>query len=82
MYFSAPWCGPCKTFKPVLEEVMSGFTDVEFEKIDVDENPELTADHAVRSIPTTVMFANGEEIFRQTGVIGKAWLTNYIETNK
>jgi len=82
MYFSAPWCGPCRAYKPVLEEVMTGFNDVEFQKVDVDEESQLAADYAIRSIPTTVMFKEGSEIFRQTGVIGKAWLTNYIQNNK
>jgi thioredoxin 1 len=69
-------------YKPVLEEVMTGFTDVEFQKVDVDEESELSADYGIRSIPTTMMFKEGEEIFRQTGPIGKNWLTNYIENNK
>ncbi len=82
MYFSAPWCAPCRVYKPVLEEVMQAFPDVEFQKVDVDKDSELSADHAVRSIPTTIMFINGKEAFRQTGPIGKNWLTNYIENNK
>jgi thioredoxin 1 len=69
-------------YKPVLEEVMTGFADVEFQKVDVDDESQLAADHAIRSIPTTMMFKEGKEIFRQTGPIGKAWLTNYIENNK
>lgn len=82
MYFSAPWCGPCRVYKPVLEEVMTGFADVEFQKVDIDNDSQLAADHGIRSIPTTMMFKEGKEIFRQTGPIGKAWLTNYIENNK
>ncbi len=83
LYFSATWCGPCKTYKPVFTEVVNSFgEDIDVQIVDVDEESQLAADHAIRSIPTTVIFKGKSEIFRQTGVIGKAWLTNYIQNNK
>lgn len=82
MYFSAPWCGPCRVYKPVLEEVMQGFADVEFQKVDVDDESQLAADHAIRSIPTTIMFKDGKEIFRQVSIIPKKDLEEVINKNK
>ena len=82
MYFSAPWCGPCKVFKPVLEEVMKGFPDVEFQKVDADNESQLLTDHAVRSIPTTIMFKDGKEIFRRVSIIDKKTLVDFINSNK
>lgn len=65
LYFSAPWCGPCKMFGPVMERV--GET-IPVEKYNVDENSELAAQYSVRSIPTTVLVnESGEEVFRQIG---------------
>jgi len=65
LYFSAPWCGPCKMFGPVMERV--GET-VPVEKYNVDENSEIAAQYSVRSIPTTVLVnESGEEVFRHIG---------------
>ena len=65
LYFSAPWCGPCKMFGPVMERVG---TQVPVEKYNVDENSELAAQYSIRSIPTTVLVnESGKEIFRQIG---------------
>ena len=65
LYFSAPWCGPCKMFGPVMERVGKV---VPVEKYDVDENPELATQYSVRNIPTTILVNEaGEELFRQIG---------------
>jgi thioredoxin 1 len=58
--FWAPWCGPCRAIAPALEE-LAGETDrVEFVKLDIDENPGAAARYGVLSIPTVILFANGE----------------------
>ena len=82
MYFSAPWCGPCKMFGPAFDEVVSEFTDIDVQKINIDETPEIAREHTVTSIPTVIITKGDEQIFRQTGVIGKNWLKNLIENNK
>lgn len=66
LYFSAPWCGPCRQYGPIMERV--GQT-VPVEKVNVDENQQLTMQYSVRSVPTVVLVDNtGKEYARQVGV--------------
>ena len=58
--FGAEWCGPCKTIKPILEELKKENESVEFIDIDVDEHKELTAKYAVKGIPKIVFIRDGE----------------------
>jgi thioredoxin 1 len=55
MDFHAEWCGPCKSQDPILEELEAEWTDVEFEKIDVDEQQDIANEYQVRSLPTLVV---------------------------
>jgi len=64
-YFSATWCGPCKVFKPVMNEIASEGHSVEF--IDVDEQQNKAQQYNVRSIPTVVIEENGVEVDRFIG---------------
>ena len=68
-YFSATWCGPCKAFKPIMNEIANEGYSVEF--IDVDQSQELAAKYGVRSVPTTVIEENGIEVSRFVGAIPK-----------
>ena len=68
-YFSATWCGPCKTFKPVMNEVAGEGHSVQF--IDIDQSQDLAAKYGVRSVPTTVIEENGIEVDRFIGAIPK-----------
>ena len=68
-YFSATWCGPCKIFKPVMNEVAGEGHSVQF--IDVDEQQNLASQYGVRSVPTTVIEENGIEVDRFVGAISK-----------
>ena len=66
LYFSAPWCGPCRMFGPIMERV--GET-VPVEKINIDENDQIAAEYSVRSIPTVILVDDsGKEFARQVGV--------------
>jgi thiol-disulfide isomerase/thioredoxin len=68
-YFSATWCGPCKAFKPIMEELSDEGYTIEF--IDVDGNQELIQEYGVRSIPATVIEENGVEVDRFIGPLPK-----------
>ena len=68
-YFTATWCGPCKAFKPVMNEVAGEGYSIQF--VDVDQNQELASKYGVRSVPTTVIEENGIEVDRFVGALPK-----------
>lgn len=70
--FYADWCGPCKMAEPVLAELSESYKDkVVFFKLNVDENQQTSGKYGVMSIPTTILFKDGNEIGRQVGFGGK-----------
>jgi len=58
--FTAPWCGPCKAIEPALEELAAASPGVVFVKLDIDANPQTADRFGVLSLPTVILFANGE----------------------
>ena len=68
-YFSATWCGPCKAFKPIMQEVANDGYSIEF--IDVDQSQEKATKYGIRSVPTKVIEENGIEVNRFVGAIPK-----------
>ena len=76
--FSASWCGPCKFLAPVLTKLAVKYEDLEFEKIDVDENKELTQKHSIQSVPTVIIFKDGDIVNRLSGPNEKS-LTEAID---
>ena len=66
--FFAQWCGPCKMLMPIVEEVAKDFKVC---KIDIDENQELAIQYRVMSVPTLIVFKNGEVAAKNIGVISK-----------
>ena len=68
-YFSATWCGPCKTFKPIMNEIAGEGHSVQF--IDIDQSQDLAAKHNVRSVPTTIIEESGVEVDRIIGSVSK-----------
>ena len=68
-YFSATWCGPCKVFKPVMNEIADEGYSIEF--IDVDQEQNKATKYGVRSVPTVVIEENGIEVDRFIGSIPK-----------
>lgn len=68
--FTATWCGPCKMMAPILQEVKAAMGDrVRIIKIDVDKNPEVSAQFNVQGVPTLIIFKKGQVKWRQSGVI-------------
>jgi thioredoxin 1 len=82
LYFTAEWCGPCKTFKPIVQQVMSETgTNVQF--IDVDQDKTTTSTYQVKSVPTIMMVNdNGIIAYRQSGIISKPQLTTLFNQFK
>ena len=77
--FWATWCGPCKMVAPVLEEIAKEKTgDLRVVKLDVDANPETARDFQVVSIPTLILFKDGQPVKRIVGAKGKAALLREI----
>ena len=75
LYFSAAWCGPCRTLGPIMESVGS---EVNYQKVDVDSNQELSMQYGIRNIPTLVLVdENGTELNRSTGVLQKQQIIDF-----
>ena len=78
--FFATWCGPCKTLGPILEQVKDEMGDtVKIIKIDVDKNQPLAAKYQVRGVPTMILYKEGKQVWRQSGVVQKNDLIKKIE---
>src|SRR6476619_1846563 len=69
--FWAPWCGPCRVVAPVLEEIASERDDLRIVKLNTDENPGVAAQYQVLSIPTLILFKNGEVAKKVIGAYQK-----------
>ena len=78
----ADWCGPCKMLAPVMEELESEYPDVKFGKINVDNEPDLTALFKVQSIPYIALVKNNTFVDFSVGYVPKATLARLIEENK
>jgi thioredoxin 1 len=78
--FWAEWCGPCRMIAPALEEIATEMDGkVTIAKLNVDENPETAMKYGVRSIPTLILFKNGEPASMQVGAAPKGHLSEWIK---
>ena len=79
--FWADWCGPCHALAPVLDSLADEYQGrVEIQKLNVDENPEKAAEYGIRSLPTLMLFDNGEPVQVLTGVQPRAALSAVLNT--
>lgn len=77
--FFATWCGPCQALAPILKEVKAELgKNVDIIKIDVDKNQALASQYQVRGVPTLLLFKNGKQVWRQSGVPSKNDLIKII----
>lgn len=78
--FWAPWCGPCRSLSPIVDEVADELAGkLTVAKCNVDDNQDLAMKYGVMSIPTLIVFKNGEEIDRSVGALPKARLQALLE---
>lgn len=79
--FYATWCGPCKMQAPILEQVASEVGDIaKILKVDIDGNMDAAIQYGVRSVPTLILFKEGKEVWRQSGVSQKKILVETINS--
>jgi len=77
--FHALWCGPCKAQSPILKELATELGDrVRIIKIDVDQNPEIAGRYQIQSVPTLMVFKNGQLVWRHSGVVSKPQLMSIL----
>ncbi|MEG0392696.1 MAG: thioredoxin [Anaerovoracaceae bacterium] len=77
--FWAPWCGPCKMVGPVIEEIANEVTDAKVGKINIDEQVELARKYGVMSIPTLVVFKDGQIVRQEVGARPKADILSLLK---
>ena len=78
--FWAAWCGPCQAIAPLIEEIATDYDGrLKVRKLDVDINPKAAGDYGVRSIPTLILFKEGEPVETVVGAVGKPALKDLIE---
>lgn len=80
--FGAPWCGPCQTMAPILEELRNKVGDKALViEVDVEQEPRLSKTYNIFSLPTLILFKNGQEIWKRIGVRSATEMAKVIEKN-
>ena len=80
--FWAPWCGPCRIIAPAIDDLAPGYDGkIAFTKMNVDENPMVAQKYQVTSIPTLMIFKNGQVADRLIGALPKTELQKFIDRN-
>jgi len=80
--FYATWCGPCKQLGPIIEEVSIALKGkAKVLKIDIDKNPQAASAYGIRGVPTMILFKNGKQVWRQSGVLPKESIVQAVQKN-
>lgn len=81
--FSAEWCGPCKMMPPILKQVKEALGDqVKILKIDVDKNQAIAQKLQIRNVPTIALYKNGNQLFRQAGILQADQLIQLVKQHR
>lgn len=76
--FHAIWCGPCKVTEPIVKELSEEIKDIKFVSVDVDQNPKISQQYSIFSIPTFLIFKDGKVVGQFVGAMGKEGFLNEI----
>ncbi len=80
--FWAEWCGPCKMFAPVLDDVAKTYGDrLRVAKLDIDANPQTPTKYGIRGIPTVILYKGGQVHAQKVGALTKGQLTAFLDSN-
>jgi len=80
--FWAEWCGPCKMFAPVLDDVAKSYEDrLQIAKLDIDANPQTPTKYGIRGIPTVILYKAGQVHAQKVGALTKSQLTAFLDSN-
>ena len=77
--FWAPWCGPCRMVSPIVDEIGQENANVKIAKVNIDEEPQLAAQYGVMSIPTLMVFENGDVVEKAVGARNKSFILQMLE---
>ncbi len=78
--FFATWCGPCRQMMPLVTEISNEISNVKVVKMDIDESPKTPAEYGIQTIPTFILFKNGEVVDKKVGSMPKSALTDWINS--
>ena len=77
--FWAPWCGPCRMVGPIVEEIAQENANIKVGKVNIDEQPQLASQYGVMSIPTLMLFENGDVVDKAVGARNKSFILQMLE---
>jgi thioredoxin 1 len=81
LYFTAPWCGPCKVFRPTVEAVSSERTDYVGYVVDIEANDGIMSEYGVKAVPALISMVDGVEVARRVGALSPSLLNDYLDSS-